>query len=146
MKIFSTPQFQISQKAGFFRLQAHHTIIRAAFVRLFVNLLLRGPLTDLRQTWWVYVGGTSELPLRGSFFKSSTGQRVNGSNVTFSEQTTPGSDHTAAKGVPSKRHTASKSLIPSTGIFTSMSKINVYIVVGPYITTVHTLTYCDINS
>ena len=47
---------------------------------------------DLRQTWWVYVGTrwTSEFPLRGSFFKSSMGQRVNGSNVTFSEQMTPG--------------------------------------------------------
>ena len=65
---------------------------------------------------------TSELSLRGSFLKSSTGQQVNGSNVTFSEQTTPGWDHTAAKGVPSKRHTTSKSLIPSTGIFTSSSK------------------------
>ena len=58
---------------------------------------------------------TSELPLRV--------QRVNGSNVTFSEQTTPGWDHTAAKGVPSKRRTACKSLIPSTGIITS--KFNV---------------------
>ena len=39
----------------------HHTIIRAAFVCLsvclFVPLLLRGPMTDLRQTCWVYVGG-----------------------------------------------------------------------------------------
>ena len=62
---------------------------------------------------------TSELPLRGSLLKSSMGQRVNGSNIILSDQTTPGWDHTAAKGVPSKRHTASKSLIPSTGIFTS---------------------------
>ena len=55
---------------------------------------------------------TSELPLTGSFLKKSMGQQVNGSNVTFSEQTTPGWDHTAAKGVLSKRHMASKSLIP----------------------------------
>ena len=44
----------------------HHTIIRAAFVCLFVclfvPLLLRGPLTDLRQTWWVYVGGPRNYP------------------------------------------------------------------------------------
>ena len=35
----------------------YHTIIRAAFVCVFVPYLLRGPLTDLRQTWWLYVGG-----------------------------------------------------------------------------------------
>ena len=29
----------------------NHTIIRAAFVCVFVPYLLRGPLTDLRQTW-----------------------------------------------------------------------------------------------
>ena len=40
----------------------NHTIIRAAFVRLFVPLLLRGPLADLRQTWWVYVGGPRNCP------------------------------------------------------------------------------------
>ena len=61
----------------------HHTINRAAFVCLsvclFVPYLLRGPLTDLRQTWWVYVGGPRKLPLRGSFSKRSTGRRVNGS-------------------------------------------------------------------
>ena len=31
-------------------------------VCLFVPLLLRGPLTDLRQTWWVYVGGPRNCP------------------------------------------------------------------------------------
>ena len=44
----------------------NHTIIRAAFfclsVCLFVPYLLRGPLTDLRQTWWVYVGGPRNCP------------------------------------------------------------------------------------
>ena len=48
----------------------YHTINRAAFVYLFVCLsgclfvpyLLRGPLTDLRQTWWVYVGGPRNCP------------------------------------------------------------------------------------
>ena len=43
-----------------------YTIIRAAFVCLsvclFVPYLLRGPLTDLRQTWWVYVGGPRNCP------------------------------------------------------------------------------------
>ena len=76
----------------------HHTIIRAAFVCLFVclsvclfvPLLLQGPLTDLRQTCWVYVGGPRNCP-----------SGVNRSNVTFSEQTTPGWDHTAAKGTAS---------------------------------------------
>ena len=49
-------------------------------VCLFVPYLLRGPLTDLRQTWWVGVcRWTSELPLRGSFSKRSMGRRVNGS-------------------------------------------------------------------
>ena len=53
-------------------------------------------------------------------------EKLNGSNVTFSEQMTPGRDHSTEKGtqhlLPSKRHAASKSLIPSTGIFTSLSK------------------------
>ena len=31
-------------------------------VCLFVPDLLRGPLTDLRQTWWVYVGGPRNCP------------------------------------------------------------------------------------
>ena len=31
-------------------------------VCLFVPYLLRGPLTDLRQTWWVYVGGPRNCP------------------------------------------------------------------------------------
>ena len=31
-------------------------------VCLFVPLLLRGPLTDLRQTCWVYVGGPRNCP------------------------------------------------------------------------------------
>ena len=38
------------------RENVYHTIIQAAFVCVFVPYLLRGPLTDLRQTWWVYVG------------------------------------------------------------------------------------------
>ena len=47
----------------------NHTIIRAALVcvfvcslSVFVPYLLRGPLTDLRQTWWVYVGGPRNCP------------------------------------------------------------------------------------
>ena len=52
-------------------------------VCLFVPLLLRAPLTDLRQTWWVYVGVPRNCPWGVLFWK---GQRVNGSKVTFSEQ------------------------------------------------------------
>ena len=59
---------------------ANHTIIRAAFVCLCVcgcvPYLLRGPLTDLRQTWWVYVGGPPICPW-GVLFRK--GQWVNGS-------------------------------------------------------------------
>ena len=44
----------------------YHTIIQPAFVCLcvcvFVPYLLRGPLTDLRQTWWVYVRGPPICP------------------------------------------------------------------------------------
>ena len=103
----------------------HHTINRAAFVCLPVCLSVCSPTPprsfDGSSPNLVGVcRWTSELPLRGSFLKRSTGQRINGSNVTFSEQTTPGWDHTAAKGLPSTasfagRHTVSKSLIPSTG-------------------------------
>ena len=46
--------------------KTYHTINRAAFVCLsvclFVPYLLRGPLTDHRQTWWVYVGGPRNCP------------------------------------------------------------------------------------
>ena len=109
----------------------NHAVIRVAFVRLFVPLLLRGPLTDLRQTWWVYVGGPRNCPWGVLFWKA---QWVNGSNVTFSEQTTPGWDHYAAKGMaslPSKRRTASKSLITSTGIITSFWKFTSYCSLKP---------------
>ena len=58
----------------------HHTIIRAAFVCLCVPYLLRGPLTDLRQTWWVYVGGPPICPWGVLFQK---GQRLDGSTGHF---------------------------------------------------------------
>ena len=62
----------------------YHTIIRAAFVCLWVYgcvpYLLRGPLTDLRQTWWVYVGGPRNCPW-GVLFRK--GQRVDGSMGHF---------------------------------------------------------------
>ena len=72
-------------------------------VCLFVPYLLRGPLTDLRQTWWVYVGGPRNCPWGVLFWKGqrvdgSTGQRVNGSLIW--QQTTPRWavwDHTTAK-------------------------------------------------
>ena len=49
-------------------------------VCLFVPYLLRGPLTDLRQTWWVYVGGPRNCPW-GVLFRK--GQRLNGSTGHF---------------------------------------------------------------
>ena len=65
-------------------LWVHHTIIRAAFVCLFVCLcvsyLLRGPLTDLCQTWWLYVGRPPICPW-GVLFRK--GQRVDGSTGHF---------------------------------------------------------------
>ena len=56
-----------------------HTIIRVEFVCVF-PYLLRGPLTDLRQTWWVYVGGPWNCPW-GYLFRK--GQRVDGSTGHF---------------------------------------------------------------
>ena len=106
-----------------------HSIIRAAFCAFVCSPTPPRSFDGSSPNLLGVCRWTSELPLRGSFLKSSTGQRVNGSNVTFSEQTTPGCDHTAAKGVPSKRHTASKSLIPSMGIFTSNNNTLIVVVV-----------------
>ena len=39
-----------------------HTVIQATFICVFVPYLLRGPLADLRQTWWVYIGGPPICP------------------------------------------------------------------------------------
>ena len=50
------------------------------FVCLFVPYLLRGPLTDLRQTWWVYVGGPRNCPWGVLFWK---GQWLDGSTGHF---------------------------------------------------------------
>ena len=65
-------------------MSTNHTINRAAFVCLsvclFVPYLLRGPLTDLRQTWWVYVGGPRNCPW-GVLFRK--GQRLDGSTGHF---------------------------------------------------------------
>ena len=49
-------------------------------VCLFVPCFLRGPLTDLRQTCWVYVGGPPICPW-GVLFRK--GQRVDGSTGHF---------------------------------------------------------------
>ena len=49
-------------------------------VCLFVPYVLRGPLTDLRQTWWVYVGWPSICPW-GVLFRK--GQRLDGSTGHF---------------------------------------------------------------
>ena len=50
------------------------------FVCLCVPYLLRGPLTDLRQTWWVYLGGPPICPWGVLFQK---GQRLDGSTGHF---------------------------------------------------------------
>ena len=47
---------------------------------LCVSYFLRGPSADLRQTWWVYVGGPPICPLGVLFQK---GQRVDGSTGHF---------------------------------------------------------------
>ena len=62
---------------------------------LCVSYLLRGPLADLRQTWWV------DLPfaLEGFFFEKVNGSM--GQRVTFTFHYiiyVPASRHTAAKG------------------------------------------------
>ena len=62
----------------------HHTINRAAFVRLFVCLSVcsLSPPRSFDRSSPNLVGvcrWTSELPLRGSFSKRSTARRVNGS-------------------------------------------------------------------
>ena len=62
------------------------------FVCLCVSYLLRGPLADLRQTWWVYVGGPPICPWGVLFWK---GQRV---TFTFHYiMYAPASRHTAAE-------------------------------------------------
>ena len=48
--------------------------------RLFVPYILRGPLTDLPQTWWMYVGGPPICPW-GVLFRK--GQRLDGSTGHF---------------------------------------------------------------
>ena len=62
----------------------NHTINRAAFVCLsvclFVPYLLRGPLTDLRQIWCLYVAGPRNCPW-GVLFRK--GQRLDGSTGHF---------------------------------------------------------------
>ena len=100
-----------------FILSIYHTIIRAAFVCVFVPYLLRGPLTDLRQTWWLYEGGPPNCPW-GVLFRK--GQRVDGSTGHFHFHYiiyAPASRHTAAKGAFCFAATASKSLIRATGTF-----------------------------
>ena len=75
----------------------YHTIIRAAFVCLFVCSLSPPRSFDGSSPNFVAVcGWTSHLPLRGSFSKRSTGQRV---TFTFHYIIyAPASRHTAAKG------------------------------------------------
>ena len=93
----------------------YHTIIRAAFVCLFVPYLLRGPFDGSSPNLVGVCRWTSELPLRGSFSKRSTGRRV---TFTFHYIIyAPASRHTAAKGAFCFAATASKSLIRAKGTF-----------------------------
>ena len=82
----------------------HHTIIRAAFVCLSVCLFVCSPTPprsfDGSSPNLVAVcRWTSELPLRGSFLKRSTGQRV--------KRHFFGADDTRLRPHHCKRHTAS---------------------------------------
>ena len=77
---------------------------------------------------WVDLG----ITLEGFFFKKvngSTGQTSLFRSRRHQAETTPlqkahGVFCRARRLLPSKRHTASKSLIPSKGIFTSFNNIN----------------------
>ena len=77
----------------------YHTIIRAAFVCVFVCSL--SPPWSFDGSSPNLVGvcrWTSELPLRGSFSKRSTGRQVNRSlSLSLYYIYAPGSCHTAAK-------------------------------------------------
>ena len=79
-------------------------------VCLFVPLLLRGPLTDLHQTWWVCVGGPPNCPWGVLFWK---GQRVTFLDTILYMI----ADDTRLRPHCCKPHTAS--FARSTGIFTS---------------------------
>ena len=126
-----------SKDLGFVSLSAmkivYHTIIQAAFVCLFVCSPTPPRSFDGSSPNLVGVcRWTSELPLRGCFFKRSMGQTSLFRSRQHQAETTPlqkahGVFCRARRLLPSKRHTASKSLIPSTGIFTS--RFNLFIVV-----------------
>ena len=97
-------------------MKQYHTINRATFVCLF-PISSEVLLTDLCQTWWVYVGGPRNCPW-GVLFRK--GQRVNGSTDHFHFHYiiyAPASRHTAAKGAFCFAATASKSLIWGKGTF-----------------------------
>ena len=99
----------------------YHTIIRAAFVCLSVCLFVCSPTPprSFDGSSPNLVGicrWTSELPLRGSFWKRSTGQTSLFRSRRNQAETTP-----LQTLLPSTASFAtSKSLIPSTGIFTSI--------------------------
>ena len=107
----------------------HHTIIRAAFVCLFVCSLCTPRSFDGSSPNLVSVCRlTSHLPLRGSFSKLSTGRRVNGS-LSLSTMLSlfiyaAGSRHTTAKkhtAYDSRQHqTHATPLTKAHGIFCSL--------------------------
>ena len=108
----------------------YHTINRAAFVCLSVCLSVCSPTPprsfDGSSPNLVGVcRWTSELPLRGQRVNGSMGQRVK-RHFFGADDTRLRPRRCKRHGVfclPSKRRTASKSLIPSTGIITSYQKL-----------------------
>ena len=106
--------------------QVYHSINRAAFVCLSVCLSVCSPTPprsfDGSSPNWVGVcRSTSELILRGQQVNGSTGQWVK--RHFFGADDTRLRPHSCKRHsvfcLSSKRHTASKSLIPPTGIITS---------------------------
>ena len=76
MFFFKAEGYREREKKG----QQMKSYYNSSSVCLFVPCVLRGPLTDLRQTWWVYVGWPPICPW-GVLFRK--GQQVNRSTGHF---------------------------------------------------------------
>ena len=80
LPIFSPFSYITLQLCYFTTISYYNSSSVCLFVCLFVPYVLRGPLTDLRQTWWVYVGWPPICPW-GVLFRKS--ERVDGSTGHF---------------------------------------------------------------